>query len=154
MKYFITSLFFLVLISCKKEKNKEVNPADTYGEKIVGIWTCDSIVVFKPNYDTTVYYTTDTVPYNNAGFIYDYTDIVPKTYIFKKSTGLNIYEWNDDLVEMNEEEGWMYKEGPLGDAGEFWFITYIDQNKCVLKLDFSPAPAVNVISQHWYYLSR
>jgi hypothetical protein len=125
------------LYSCKKEK---INLVDTYGEKIVGIWTCDSIVEFKPDF--------------NDSLIYENTDIVPKTYIFKKAAGANMYEWDDKLVTMDENDGSMYREGPLGDLGDTWYITYIDLNKCILKLDFRGGLGSYVTNQYWYYLRR
>lgn len=112
----------------------------TYGEKILGTWICDSIREYLPdNNDSLIYYTTDTIP---------------KTYVFIKSSGKNWYKWNNTPVEMNESEGSFYKDGPLGDIGDTWYITHIDKNTCVLKLNFSGGLGTYITNQYWYYLRR
>ena len=135
---FILSLF-LFLLSCKKEKGSADTP-ETYGEKMVGIWICDSITNFLPD--------------SNDSMIYHNTDTIPKTYVFVKSSGApDMYKWNDVPVKINESEGSIYREGPLGDFGDLWYITYIDANKCVLRLD-KRGMGSYIISEHWYYLTR
>ncbi len=137
MKYFVILLTCFSLIALSSCKKRKLGP---YGKKIVGTWTCDSIVEFKPN--------------NNDSLVYYNTDHVPKTYVFKKVKGVNLYKWNDDLVEMNEDEGYLNKEGNFGDIGNAWYITSIDEHQCVLKLDYRGGLGSYVTSRYWYYLRR
>ena len=120
MKFIAALLFIsLVVLSCKK-KTKDINPVDTYGEKIVGTWNRDSVIRF--DLDTN--------------FISKTTD--PNTYTFKKGTeGEDQYVWTHNsntsgtTVQMLESTGEMYQL-TLGESTWRWQIRYIDANNCYL----------------------
>lgn len=92
----------------------------TYGEKITGIWHCDSVLQYNAA---------------DSSFISKTTDPVVHKFI-PNSEGVDYYDWVKSggqriVVKMEEADAYMYQV-TLGESTWRWQIRQIDEQTCYL----------------------